>query len=80
MKIYNLLASPLKTTLKKQQFPQSTSLPNATTNMTITIDLSKHSETVSLPEEIIMPKTPFLGLHSWRQKDKTYIKLWKIII
>jgi len=36
MKIYKLLTSPLKTTLQKQQFPQSTALPSTTIDMTIT--------------------------------------------
>jgi hypothetical protein len=62
MKIYKPLTSPLKTTLEKQQFPQSTALPSTTINMTITADFSKHSETVSLPEEIIMPKKSLLGI------------------
>jgi hypothetical protein len=75
MKIYKLLAPPLKTKLKEQQFPQSTALPSTTTNMTIATDISKHSETVSLQEEIIMPKTPFGVLDSRLQKDETYIKL-----
>ena len=59
MKISMLLASPLKTTLEKQEFPQSTALPNTAINMTITRDFSKHSETASLPKESTMPKTPF---------------------
>jgi hypothetical protein len=40
MKIYKLLASPLKTTLEKQEFPQSTALPSTTINMAITTDFS----------------------------------------
>ena len=75
MKTYKLLASPMKTTLDKQQFPPSTALPSTTINMTITTDFSKHSETASLPEEIIMPKTPFGDLDSRLQKEKSYIKL-----
>jgi hypothetical protein len=74
MKIYKLLASPLRTTLEKQQFPQSTALPRTTTNMTITTDFSKHSETASLPE-IIIPKTPFGDLDSRLQKEESYMKL-----
>ena len=38
MKIYKLLAPPLKTTLEKQEFPQSTALPCTAINMTITTD------------------------------------------
>jgi hypothetical protein len=79
MKIYMLLASPLQTTLEKQEFPQSTVLPNTTINMTITTDFSKHSGTASLPEEIIMPKTPFGDLDSRLKKEKSYKKLSKII-
>jgi hypothetical protein len=79
MKIYNKLASPLKTTLEKQEFPQSTALPNTTINITITRGLSKHLESASLPEEIIMPKTPFGDLDSRLQKEESYIKLCKII-
>jgi hypothetical protein len=60
MKIYKLLASPLTTALEKQQFPQNTALTSTTINMTITTDFSKHSETASLPEEIIMPKAPLV--------------------
>jgi exonuclease III len=79
IKIYKYapLTSPLKTTLEKQQFPQSTALPSTTTNMTITIDFSKHSETVSLPEEIVMPKTPTGDLDSRLQKDEGYIKSYE---
>ena len=73
MKIYKLLASLLRKTLEKQQFPQSTALPSTKINMKITTDFSKHSEIASLPEEIIMPKTPFGDLDSRLQKD--YIKL-----
>jgi hypothetical protein len=73
--MYKPLTSPLKTTLEKQQFPQSTALPGTKINMTITTDFSKHSETVSLPEEVTMPKTPFGDL-DWRlQKEESYIKL-----
>ena len=56
MKIYKLPASPLETTLEKQRFPQSNALPSTTIRITITTDFSKHSETASLQEEIIMPK------------------------
>jgi hypothetical protein len=62
MKIYKLLASPLKTTLEKQQFPPSNALPSTTINTTITTDFSKHSETASLPEESITPKEKLLGI------------------
>jgi hypothetical protein len=48
VKINKLSASLLKTTLEKQEFPQSTALPSTTINMTITTDFSKHSETASL--------------------------------
>jgi hypothetical protein len=60
MNIYKPPASPLKTTLEKRQFPQSTALPSATINMMITTDFSKHSEAASL-QEIVMPKYP-LGI------------------
>jgi hypothetical protein len=75
MKIYKLLTLPLKTTLEKQQFPPSTVLPSTTINMTITREFSEHSETTSLLEEIIMPKTPFGDLDSRLQKETSYIKL-----
>ena len=69
MKIYKLLASPLKTALEKQQFLPSTALPSTIINTTITRDFSKHSETDSVPKKIIMPKTPFGDLDS-RHKRK----------
>jgi hypothetical protein len=75
MNIYKLLTSPLKTTLEKEQFLQSTALASTTINMTITTDFSKHSETASLPEEIIMPETPFGDLDSRLQKEESYIRL-----
>jgi exonuclease III len=40
---------------------------------------SKHSETASLSEEIIMPKTLVGDLDSRLQKEDSYIKLCKII-
>jgi hypothetical protein len=69
MKIYKLLSSPMRTTMEKQQFPQSTALLSTTINMTITTAFSKHSETASLPEEIVMPKTSFGDLGSRLQKE-----------
>ena len=77
MKIYKPLTSPLKTTLEKQQFPQSTALPSTTINMTITTDFSKHSETVSLPEEIIMPKKAFWGSRLTATKGRELHKFMK---
>jgi len=64
MTIHKLLASTLKTTLEKQQFLPPTALPSTTINITITTDFSKHSETASLPKEIIMPKRTFGDLDS----------------
>jgi hypothetical protein len=49
----------LKTTLGEKHFSQSTALPTTTVNMTMTTDFSKHWETASLPEGIIMSETPF---------------------
>jgi hypothetical protein len=75
MKIYKLPASPMKTTLEKKQFPQSTALPNTTINIKITTAFSKYSETTSLPEETIMPETTFGDLDSRLQEEESYIKL-----
>jgi len=75
MKIYILPASPLKTTLEKQECSQSTALPNTTINMTITIYFSKHSETASLTEEIIMPKNTFWGSRLTTTKERELHKV-----
>ena len=63
----------MKTTLEKQQFPQSAAFPSTAINMRITTDFSKHSETASLPEETIMPKTVFGDLNSRLQKEESYV-------
>ena len=74
MKIYKLPASPLKTTLEKQQFAPSTALPSTTISMTIMTDFLKHSETASLQEKTIMPKKNWGNLDSRLQKEESYIK------